>query len=87
MRFRSPIRRDGLVARPRSRALFFGRFAWGGERGTLVLAPGYPGGGEQGDHLIFRWRRGPVEYAVGLHAWEPLTRTAATLHAIVESTG
>lgn len=45
---------DGLFARSRSRAIFLGSYTWGGKRGTLVLAPDYPRGGEQGDHLIFR---------------------------------
>jgi hypothetical protein len=76
---------NGIFARNRSRPVFFGDVVWDGRRGTLVLAPSYPAGGEEGDHLIFRWRRGPTGYAIGLHAWEPLTRAAATLRAIVES--
>jgi hypothetical protein len=78
--------RDGLFARPRKAAVYFGKRHWGGKRGTLVLAPGYPSGGERGDHLIFRWSRGGVDYAIGLHAREPLTQAAATLKAIVAST-
>jgi hypothetical protein len=76
---------NGLFARDRPRPIFFGAVVWGGRRGTLVLAPAYPVGGEEGDHLIFRWRRGATGYAIGLHAWEPLTRAEATLRAIVES--
>lgn len=77
--------RNGLFTRARSGALFFGTTTWGVKTGTLVLAPSYPGGGEQADHLIFRWRANATEYAIGLHAWEPLTQAAATLRAIVRS--
>lgn len=78
---------NGLFARSRSRPLFFGAHVWAGRRGTLVLAPPYPSGGVQGDHLVFRWRRGSVGYAIGIHAWEPLVQAGATLRAIVVSTG
>jgi len=78
-------RLDGLFAKSRTRAIFLGTYTWGGKHGTVVLAPAYPGGGEQGDHLIFRSRRGGVDYAVGLHAWEPLAQTFATLRAMIGS--
>jgi hypothetical protein len=77
--------RDRVFARERSRAVFFGLRTWRGRTGTLTLAPGYPTGGTQGDHLVFRWRRGAVEYAIGLHAWDALTSTEATLRAMVVS--
>jgi hypothetical protein len=76
---------DGLFARTRARAIFLGSYTWGGKRGTVILAPAYPGGGEQGDHLIFRWRRSHVGFAVGLHGWEPLSQAFATLRAMVRS--
>jgi hypothetical protein len=76
---------DGLFRKPRRKATFIGSFTWGGHRGTLVLAPSYPAGGEQGDHVIFRWRRGHVSYALGLHGWEPLAGAVAMLRALVES--
>jgi hypothetical protein len=38
--------RDGLFARARTRPLFFGLRRWGAKVGTLVLAPGYPGGAD-----------------------------------------
>jgi hypothetical protein len=50
------------------------------------LAPGYPAGCEQGDHIIFRWRQGTPSYALGLHAWEPLAQAVATMKAVVAST-
>jgi hypothetical protein len=79
------VRPDGMFARARTRAIFLGAYTWGGRHGTVVLAPAYPGGGEQGDHLIFRWRQSGVGYAVGLHGWEPLTQAFATLRAMVRS--
>ena len=51
----------------------------------LVLAPPYGLGGLMGDHLILRWRERGRDYAIGLHAWEPLTEAAATLDAVVSS--
>jgi len=76
---------DGLFAKARTRAIFLGAYAWGGRRGTVVLAPDYPGGGEQGGHLIFRWRQSGVDCAIGLHGWEPLAQAFATLRAMVVS--
>lgn len=76
---------NGLFARPHSSAIFLGSYTWGGKHGAVVLAPDYPGGGEQGGHLIFRWRRAGVGYAVGLHAWEPLAQALATLRRMVLS--
>jgi hypothetical protein len=76
---------DGLFAKARTRAIFLGSYTWAGKQGTVVLAPAYPGGGEQGDHLIFRWHRFRVGFAVGLHGWEPLSQAFATLRAMVRS--
>jgi hypothetical protein len=39
---------------------------------TVVLAPPFPNGGEMGGHLIVRWQRQGVDYAVSIHAWSPL---------------
>jgi hypothetical protein len=78
-------RLDGLLAKARTRAIFIGSYTWAGKKGTVVLAPAYPGGGEQGDHLIFRWRQSRVGYALGLHSWEPLSHAFATLRAMVRS--
>jgi hypothetical protein len=80
-----PRRLDGLFAKTRPKALFLGSYRWGGKVGTVVLAPSYPSGGEQGDHLIFRWSRDGVGFAVGLHSWEPLSQTMATLKTMIES--
>ena len=80
-----PRRLDGLFSKPRAKALFIGSYRWGGKIGTVVLAPSYPMGGEQGDHLIFRWKRDSVRFAVGLHGWEPLSQTMATLKTMIAS--
>lgn len=76
---------DGVFRRERASALYFGEVEWGGRRGALVLAPGYPTGGTQGNHLVFRWRDSGGDHAVGLHAWEPLTQAAATLQEMLAS--
>lgn len=80
-----PRHLDGLFAKARTRAIFMGSYVWGGREGTVVLAPGYPGGGEQGDHLIFRWRDSGIGCALGLHAWEPLAQAFEMLRAMVRS--
>ena len=77
--------RDGLVREERQRAVLLGRVAWGGKAGTVVLAPPYPSGGSQGNHVVFRWRAGRTTYLVGMHAWEPFSEAYATLRRIVSS--
>lgn len=72
---------DGLSPQRGTNAIAFGRYTFGDVEGELVLAPAIQA--MDGDHLIFRWRSDEREYAVSLHAWEPLTRAAATLRAIV----
>jgi hypothetical protein len=59
--------------------------SWAGAPGTLVLAPSFPAGGVDGDHLIYRWHDGETEYALSLHAWKPLEECVATLRVLVES--
>jgi hypothetical protein len=51
----------------------------------LVLAPPFPVGGIDGDHLVFRWEDSELQYAISLHAWLPLAEVEATLKAIVVS--
>lgn len=70
----------------RDYALGFGWRTWNGRRGELFLAPSYGmGGGSEADHLVFRWTHGGRDYAFGLHAWDRLDETEATLRAIVDS--
>ena len=62
-----------------------GERKWGGRSGRLMLAPSYPQGGLEGDHLIFVWSHDDMQYSVSLHAWEPVEETEATLEAMVGS--
>jgi hypothetical protein len=77
--------RDGLVRRERKKPVLLGSAVWTGKKGSVALAPGYPTGGSQGNHVMFRWRRGGRTYVVGLHAWEPFSEAYATLRRIVAS--
>jgi hypothetical protein len=65
--------------------LSFGPTTWGGRRGALLLAPPYPRGGIESNHLLFRWLNGGVDYEVSVHGWEPFTEVAPVLRAVVES--
>jgi putative hemolysin len=62
-----------------------GSYTWHGRRGTVVRVPAYPAGGEQGGHLVFRWRAHGTGYAVGLHAWSPVSETLAMLRVMILS--
>jgi hypothetical protein len=77
--------RNGLARMDRNGPVALGAALWGGRHGSLVLAPPFPTGGSQGNHLIFRWREGGVTYFLGLHSWEPFLETVATLRKIVRS--
>ena len=65
--------------------LFLGSPHWGGRSGSLVLEPPYPHGATDSNHLVFSWKQSGRSYAVGLHAWETLLESVATLRALVES--
>jgi hypothetical protein len=69
----------------RTSGLSFGERTWNGRTGELLLAPSYPHGGMEGDHLVFRWTQGGLDFSLSLHAWDPLEETKATLRALVES--
>lgn len=75
--------RDGLMENRRRKPLFLARATWGGRKGLLILAPPYPLGGLQSNHVIFSWDFGSK--AVSLHAWEPFTEVPGVLRAVVES--
>jgi hypothetical protein len=75
--------RDGLMEERRRKLLFLGRATWGVHEGVVLLAPPYPLGGLQSNHLIFTWDLGSK--AVSLHAWEPFTEVPDVLRAVVES--
>ncbi len=59
---------------------------WAGPPGVLLLAPPYPLGGLESNHLILRWRRDGIDYEVSLHGWEPFTEVPPVLEAVVRST-
>lgn len=86
---RSPTHRisDRLLTCRRPHPTDLGRFRWAGHEGTLVLAPAYPGGGQDGDHLIYRWKHRGIDYAISLHSWAPLRQAVSVLRQIVESAG
>ena len=77
--------RDGLMRRPRTAPLSFGRIRWAGRPGVLYLMPSFPHGGMLGNHLVFSWRERGRRYALSLHAWEPLTEGVRTLHEMVDA--
>ena len=58
----------------RAGAVALGQVSWGGRRGAVALAPGYPTGGSQGGHIIFR-----------MHAWELFSEAYATLRRVAHN--
>jgi hypothetical protein len=81
----APAISDSLLRASRKGPIFLGRRDWAGHRGTLILSPPLIFGGENGDHLIFRWHQAGVDHTVSLHSWAPLTEAVATLEAVVRS--
>lgn len=77
--------RDGLLAERRRAPVFLGRVRWAGKRGELVLAPPFPRGGIEANHLRFTWQEGRTVYGVSLHGWEPFTEVRPVLRAVVQS--
>jgi hypothetical protein len=84
---RGPARpvRDSLLRASRTMPIFLGSRAWSGVRGTLILAPPLVFGGEDGDHLLFRWEQNGVDRVISMHAWTPLREAVATLEALLAS--
>jgi hypothetical protein len=78
---------EGLPKAPRKRnePLLVGTYTWAGRDGEVALAPSFPAGGIEGDHLIFRWIEADIAYSISLHAWKPLDATLETLEAVVGS--
>jgi hypothetical protein len=69
----------------RREPILLDRVTWSDKDGGLVLAPSFPSGGIDGDHVIFRWTQDGDQYAISLHAWLPLDDTIAALEAVVAS--
>jgi hypothetical protein len=81
----SPVPMSQHPGPRRQRSLLLGTPTWGGRTGTLLLAPPYPLGGIDGDHLVFTWTEAGTDFSVSLHAWPPLSEAEGTLRLIVES--
>ncbi|MDQ3728287.1 MAG: hypothetical protein M3355_01725 [Actinomycetota bacterium] len=76
---------EEMPAGRRTTGLNVGERTWNERVGELVLAPSYPHGGLEGDHLVFEWTQEGLTYSLSLHAWDSLDETEATLRAMVES--
>ena len=74
-------------ARYRENVIPLGAYDWGGKAGVLILSPPSSGTRSPGDHLVFRWRDGGVDYEISLHAWVPLDLARSMLGSIVKSIG
>jgi hypothetical protein len=73
------------VPRKRSAPLLVGAYMWAGRKGEVALAPPFPAGGIEGDHLIFRWVEADTAYSISLHAWKPVAESFNSLRAVVRS--
>nr|MBA2600272.1 hypothetical protein [Actinomycetota bacterium] len=85
IQFESEEATDETPAGTRTTGVVFGERTWNGRTGELLLAPSYPHGGLEGDHLVFEWTQDDLTYSLSLHAWDSLDETEATLRAMVES--
>jgi hypothetical protein len=77
--------RLGRRSQEAQRALAPRRVYVGGKEGEVALAPSFPAGGIEGDHLIFRWIEADTAYSISLHAWEPGAESLESLRAVVVS--
>jgi hypothetical protein len=73
------------IPKKRHAAILSDETTWFGRTGQLVLAPSFPTGGIDGDHIIFRWQEGELAYAISIHGWAPLGESIKTLKEIVGS--
>jgi hypothetical protein len=77
--------RDGQANTVRRHTLVLGPRHWGGITGRLALAPSSGRAALRYFHyLVFTWKAGGSEVAIGLHVWEPFRETVQTLHAMVD---
>jgi hypothetical protein len=77
--------RDGLLELRRRAPISLGGVRWAGKRGELVLAPPFPRGGIEANHLRFTWQEGRTVYGVSLHGWEPFMEVPGVLRSVVAS--
>ena len=80
-----PSRIEGEPPHEREHATLLATPRWTDEEGDLVLAPSYPSGGMNGEHLMYMWTEEETEFALSLHAWDPISETIGALRAIVRS--
>lgn len=80
-----PRRWTSLTELPKKRRapLLLGTREWGGVRGEVFLAPPFPFGAVESDHLLFLWEEDGEEFAIALHAWLPLSASLRTFEAVV----
>jgi hypothetical protein len=74
------------VPRKRRKGILLENITWFGKEGSLILAPSFPAGGIDGDHVVFRWDEEGDEYAISIHAWSPLSESIDALREVVGST-
>jgi hypothetical protein len=78
--------RNGMANGLRRGPIALGPRAWAGLHGELSLTPStYAAQGELTDLVVFRWRDGAGDHAVGVNVWEPLTEAVAALRTIVST--
>jgi hypothetical protein len=82
---RATITLEDLDSAPKKRdgPLLLGAYTWADKRGEVALAPSFPVGGIEGDHLIFRWIEADTAYSISLHAWKPAVESFDALRAVV----
>jgi len=76
---------DSLLQQARNGAVALGKRKWGGQKGRLLLAEAFPGGGAHGDHLVFQWKRGGVIHRSSMHAWVPVKEAEDAFETVVAS--
>jgi hypothetical protein len=72
-------------ARYRENVIPLGTHTWGGRTGVLILSPPDPSASSPGDHLVFRWSDGGIDYEISIHSWVPLDLARSMLESIVRS--
>jgi hypothetical protein len=74
------------IPKKRTEPILLDNVTWYGVNGDLLLAPSFPWGGIDGDHVVFRWTEHSDEYAISIHGWLPLEDSIEALKAVFAST-
>jgi hypothetical protein len=72
--------RNGMTIRHRLASISLGGRRWSGRQGRLFVTPST---GRYDNLLMFEWRDGHADNAVGIALFEPLTKAAAVLEATI----